>query len=335
MEGCDWDSLVFDYGDYGVSDPSHPSLFSQVPTPPQSLDGDDSSKSSDQVVSVSTTFFPGAQTHPLPPDLTLLSADAVFFYVHSHVLLGASDNSFLGLVRTPPITPRPLATNPDGTPADTQPILKVPEQSTVLNVILHAVYDMSCAHYSPTLDILSTAIDRFPAYGLQPAARIKPQNPLYSLLLSYAPLQPLELYALAAAHDLNELAVTTSSHLLGYPLATLTDEMATRIGPIYLKRLFFLHFGRVEALKRILLPPPHPHPPTPWCDFTEQKKLTRAWALASAYLAWDARPDLPASSMEAALRPLGDHLTCDLCRHALDERVKNLIVQWTIIRHTI
>lgn len=66
--------------------------------------------------------------------------------------------------------------------------------------------------------------------------------------------------------------------------------MAERIGAVYLKRLFFLHFGRAEALKRILLPPPHPHAPTPSCDFSDQKKLTRAWALASAYLAWDTRP---------------------------------------------
>ena len=65
------------------------------------------------------------------------------------------------------------------------------------------------------------------------------------------------------------------------------------MGPVYLKRLFFLHFGRIDALKRVLLPPPHPHPPTQHCDFTEQKHLTRAWALASAYFAWDARPGQP------------------------------------------
>ena len=34
------------------------------------------------IVSVSTTFFPGANLGPLPPDLIFLSSDTVFFYVH-------------------------------------------------------------------------------------------------------------------------------------------------------------------------------------------------------------------------------------------------------------
>lgn len=134
------------------------------------------------------------------------------------------------------------------------------------------------------------AVNRLPVYGIRPKSRIAPKMPLYTLLLSHAPLCPLELYALAACYDLYELAVATSSHLLSMPLSTLTDEVAERIGPIYLKRLFFLHFGRSEALKRVLLPPPHPHAPTSRCDFSDQKRLTRAWTLAAAYLAWEVRP---------------------------------------------
>ncbi|CAK5282107.1 unnamed protein product, partial [Mycena citricolor] len=34
----------------------------------------------------------------------------------------------------------------------------------------------------------------------------------------------------------------------------------------------------------------YPHPPTAACDFANQKSLNRAWALATAYLAWDIRP---------------------------------------------
>ncbi|KAJ3506043.1 hypothetical protein NLJ89_g7096 [Agrocybe chaxingu] len=207
---------------------------------------------------------------------------AFFFYVHSHVLLAASENGFRGLLPAPP----PSSEGQD-------PILNVPDNSTVLNVVLHTVYDMSCAHYSPSFATLVTAVNRLPVYGVSPRPHIAPTTPLFSLLLSHAPLHPLELYALAASYDLYDLAVSTSSHLLSFPLASLTDEMAEHIGPVYLKRLFFLHFGRSDALKRVLLPPPRPHAPTPFCDFTEQKKLTRAWALASAYLAWDARPGKP------------------------------------------
>ena len=240
----------------------------------------DSPPDENALVSVSTTFFPGAQNHALPPDLVLLSSDSVFFYVHTHVLLAASDNSFNSLL--PPSS--------KARPSPMGHVVLVPETSTVLNVVIHAVYDMSCSHYSPSFDSLAAALIAMNTYGISLRTHIAPTTPLHTLLLSLAPLYPLELYTLAASYDLYDLAVPTSAYLLSFSLASLTDEIAERIGPRYLKRLFFLHFGRADALKRLLLPPPHPHPPTPACDYSEQKKLTRAWALASAYLAWDARP---------------------------------------------
>lgn len=237
------------------------------------------------MVSVSTTFYPGSKNSPMPPDVVFLSSDSVFFYVHSSTLLSASENNFKSL----------LPASPPKYKEQAGPIISVSDTSTVFNIVLHTIYDMSCAHYSPSLDALASAVTALHAYGVPPKAFILPSKPLYTLLLSHAPLYPLELYALASKYDLYDLAVTTSSHLLSFPLATLTDEMAERIGAVYLRRLFFLHFGRADALKRLLLSPPHPHAPTVWCDFTEQKKLTRAWALASAYLAWDARPGMYSS----------------------------------------
>lgn len=233
------------------------------------------------LVSISTTFYPGAQINETTPDVVLLTSDSVFFYVHASALLGSSGNQFNSLL---PADPGSCENQ------DCNAVLSIPEHSTVLNVFLHIIYDMSCIHYSPPFPTLVAAVNCLSTYGISPKLVCVPSTPTYTLLLSYAPLFPLELYALAASFDLYDLAVATSSHLLSFPLATITDEMAECIGPVYLKRLFFLHFGRSDALKRVLLPPPHPHAPTPWCDFNEQKKLTRAWALASAYLAWDARP---------------------------------------------
>jgi hypothetical protein len=264
-------SIIDDY--YGAHN-SHSSKQSDNGTPAV-----DDAGEGNTMVSVSTSFYPGANHLSVPPDIILLSSDSVFFYVHSHMLLAASDNGFMGLLPAPPPSQ-----------ANQEICIAVPDGSVTLNIILHAIYDMSCAQYSPSFEVLSYSVNRLQMYGVQPKARVAPSRPLFSILLSYAPLFPLDLFALAASHDLFDLAVSTSSHLLSFPLATLTDEMAERIGPVYLKRLFFLHFGRSDALKRVLLPPPNPHAPTPDCDFTEQKKLTRAWALASAYLAWDARP---------------------------------------------
>ncbi|KAL1691732.1 hypothetical protein GGG16DRAFT_112865 [Schizophyllum commune] len=302
----------------------------QVPTPPESHKGtpiDEPNEAQTQVhdvptVSVSTTFHAASQLRARPPDIILVSEDGVYFYLHQDVLLSSSDNAFDGLV---PAAPR------DGQP----PVTRISDSSQVFNVIAHTVYDMACAHYSPAFGTLVTAVHRLPAYGVSVRSRLAPGTPLYALLLCHSPLRPLDTYALAAQYDLFDLAQATSSHLLSLPLYTVSDEMAQRIGPVYLKRLFFLHFGRTEALKRILLQPPHPHPPTPWCDFTEQKKLVRAWALATAYLAWEARPDLSTSTIESSLNPLAEHLTCDECLNTLTERIKNLLIQWSLVKRTI
>lgn len=161
----------------------------------------------DSVVSISTTFYPGAQHETQPPDFALLSSDSVFFYVHSHILMAASENRFRSML------PLPKPEDDEGI------VLNILETSTVLNVMLHTIYGMSCAHYSPTFETLTTAVRRLPIYGVRPKSRIMPSMPLYTLLLSQAPLYPLELYTLAAQFDLYELAEPTSSHLLGFPLS--------------------------------------------------------------------------------------------------------------------
>ncbi|KIK65324.1 hypothetical protein GYMLUDRAFT_239867 [Collybiopsis luxurians FD-317 M1] len=336
MEITNWDSVLqfasdsnldLSLQDHDFSEASPSSTpHLQVPTPPHSNGGSpicDDPSDNNVLVSISTTFYPGANLHSLPPDLALLSSDSVFFYIHSHIILAASDNNFRSLI---PSSPKKQPSNM---------VIHVPELSPVLNIILHVIYDMSCSHYSPSFETLSTAVNQLPLYGIPPKSRVTPNNPLHALLLSHAPLYPLNVYTLAAKHDMQELAVSSSPHLLSFPLSTLTDEMAEAMGPKYLRRMFFLHIGRSDALKRLLLQPPHPHAPTPFCDFTDQKTLTRAWALASAYLAWDARPDLSTGFLESALAPLGEHLSCDLCKQGLNDRIKNLIVQWSVVKRTI
>ncbi|PCH41502.1 hypothetical protein WOLCODRAFT_17151 [Wolfiporia cocos MD-104 SS10] len=310
---------------------------SQMPTPPLSSQDSptESERELDTIVSVSTTFHPGANLNPLPADLVFISSDAVFFYVHSHQVLGASENGFRALLPAK-VSPKSVIKGANSNlDLDFGSIIPLPEPAPVLNIVLHTIYEISFAHYSPALDTLIAAVEALSSYGVPVAQHCAPGSPLYTLLLAQAPIAPLEVYALAAQHDLYELAVPTSAHLLGYHLATLNDEHARKMGAVYLRRLFFLHLGRVDALKRLLLPPPYPHAPTPECDFVEQKKLTRAWALASAYLAWDARPDLSMSAIESALCPLGEHLSCEVCRTALNERIKQLVVQWSVVRRTI
>lgn len=299
----------------------------QVPTPPASQTGSPGEdEENGTLVSVSTTFFPGAALDPgALADLVVLSSDSVFFYVSSHRLLRASENAFNFLL---PVPPKKEGEGPGH-------ILSLHEHSTVINVLLHTIYNMPVGHYSPATETMIAAVHAMATYGIPAKTHVAPSTPLFNALLANASSSPVEIYALAASYDLYDLAMSISPHLLSFPLSSLTDDIVKKVGPVYLKRLFFLHLGRVDALKRLLLPPPHPHAPTSSCDSTDQKKLTRAWALASAYLAWDARPDLSTASIEAALAPLAVHLSCDLCKISLRERINNLLVQWSVVKRTI
>ncbi|KAF8641641.1 hypothetical protein AX16_009867 [Volvariella volvacea WC 439] len=287
------------------------------------------------VISVSTSFFPGS--HPEHPNAIFSSSDGVFFYVNTEVLDKASEGAFQAFIAQ---TQSPVGSYPQSpdflpAPSPTPPIVGIPETSAILNVILHALYGTSCASNSPTVDALIAAVDRMAVYGIPPKKIITRTSPLHSILLSCSPLYPLQIYALAAHWDLYDLAVQASPYLLSSSLANITDEIAERIGALYLKRLFDLHLDRFKALRKALLSPPHPHPPIKECGFAEQKKLTRGWALVSAYLAWDATADLPTQKLRTAFESLGDKLTCNLCRESLEERAHDVIIQWTSVKRTI
>ncbi|KAJ3796164.1 hypothetical protein GGU11DRAFT_686351 [Lentinula aff. detonsa] len=267
--------------------------------------------------SVSTTFGPKADWHSHLPDITLVSLDSLAFYVHSHTLLAASENAFGSLLPT--------------TSFDANLVIRVPESSAMLNIILRAVYHMPFSEYHSFED-LSGAVGLLPVYGVRPKSYILRDTHLYMLLLSYSPTLPLKVYTLAAKHDLEDLAVSTSSHLLSFNLSTLSDETAEAVGSEYLRRLFFLHIGRLDALKRLLLQPPSSHPPTDHCGASGQKALTRVWALASAYLAWDSRPDLSTNLLESTFAPLIKDLSCEICTENLNTRIKDLSFQWSQVK---
>ena len=205
----------------------------------------------------------------------------MLFYIHAKTILDRCPTAF---------EPQCSATLSDARFRNS--VIQIDAPSTELNVILHALYGTSPAVHSPDIDTLVKAVDRMPVYAISPETLIPTSSPMYDLLLSHAPIRPLDVYALAAHHGLTSLAVSASSHLLSYDLSSITDAMAERIGAVYLKKLLLLHVGRFSSLKTILLHPPLPHPPTRQCAFEDQKKLTRAWALVSAYLAWDARPGM-------------------------------------------
>ncbi|KAL1746954.1 hypothetical protein HDZ31DRAFT_33103, partial [Schizophyllum fasciatum] len=271
------------------------------------------------LISMSTTFTASAKLGGAAPDIALVSTDGVYFYVNCALLAGVSANGFDGLLP-------PKDRSPDG-----YPLGRARDAADVLNVVLHAIYDMSPARYAPSVTTLLSALGRLPAYGLAPAQYAAPPRVLYLILLAQAPLAPLAVYTAAARCGLHDLAVAVSPHLLSFPLPALTDAQAEAMGAVYLKRLFMLHKQRVEALKGVLAQAPYPHPETETCNFADQKKVARAWQLAATYLVAEAQPDLPPSRMEATVNSLMVGMTCESCKEALRTRLQKAVVEWTML----
>ncbi|KAI0048066.1 hypothetical protein FA95DRAFT_1588895 [Auriscalpium vulgare] len=283
------------------------------------LDIDSSGEQQNTVVPISTAFFPGANLDGYPPDLLVLSCDGVLFYVHRGKLLAASDNYFASYV--------PYESNDEP--------VSVPLESEVLNILLHVIYGMPVAHYFPTADAVVAAIKSTRTYGLASDVHLAPRTPLYEVAVSVASSAPIRFYALAAALDAYPLAVAVSPRLLSFPLDSITDDVAAEIGAVYLKRLFFLHLGRMVALKRLLEMPLRAHRPLFLCDAREHKKLATAWSLASAYLVWNSTADVTSAAIEKTIRSLGTHLTCSQCSIILRDRTTDLVLEWSKIKDTI
>ncbi|KAL0062785.1 hypothetical protein AAF712_010323 [Marasmius tenuissimus] len=123
----------------------------------------------------------------------------------------------------------------------------------------------------------------------------------------YAPVHPLQLYALASKYDLSDLVACTSMHLLSFPLDQITDKVAEEIDPVYLARLLTLQRRRMKALTQFMCVSPLLHQPTPSCDIDAQKSVIKAWTFASAYLVWNAKPYLSPGYIDSVLRSLPDH----------------------------
>jgi hypothetical protein len=202
----------------------------------------------------------------------IVSSDDVCFYLHSHRLLSASDNGFAGLIYDVPSYP-----------------IRILESSAVFNIVAHAIYSLPIAHFAPVLGDICDAVDALAHYGAMRLGIAGSDSGLHDILLTQAPLHPFEVYKLAGAHALDELAVAVSAHLQSHPLWSISNEDAVRVGPVYLRRLFFLHLGRADALKRLLMTGPGSHPSTTTCSIAQQTEVTRAWAMAAAWLSWEAR----------------------------------------------
>lgn len=280
------------------------------------------------VVSISSTFSPGSRK--AIPDTIFRSSDAVLFYVNSATLIRVTKRAFEPILQSS-LEENILRNHHHN-------FISIPDNSAVLDVILHVFYDILFKPAPPPLEALETAVCRMNMYGLAPSLHVSPSTPVFEALYSHAETGPqiaIRVYALAGQHNLYSLATRTSPHLLSYTLSELSDDLAKRMGAKYLRRLMSLHLTRVDELKRIIIRPPHTHAAASGCSLSDQKSLARAWALAASYLAWDSRPDINAQTIRSTLSTLNEHIFCNECRKALHHRIKEVIVHWLEVKDTI
>lgn len=192
----------------------------------------------------------------------------------------------------------------------------VPLNSDVLNLILHVcIYDIDPSSYMPSLPLISETLRCIPLYGLALEDPLTPGKPLHSIIVNkLAIVYPLETFAVLASQGLDSLAVEVSKYLTSIPLHQLTDELCTLMGPVYLRRVVFLHVGRVERLKELLRVVPATHDRTILCGATDQQSIQRAWLDIAARLTWEVAASTPILRLQQAFQPLADSTICPNCK---------------------
>ncbi len=165
----------------------------------------------------------------------------------------------------------------------------VPEESTILSVILHTVYEMPFES-RPALSNLIASVRSFTTYGLEPHRCLEAGTHLYAAVSSYNASAPLLVYTFAAKLGLEDLAVGPSEYMISFVPKFISDNFARAIGTQYLRRLFQLQYRRTRALTKILLEPLQMHSPIEECTQVMQLKTIRAWKTATASLVFKAHP---------------------------------------------
>ncbi|KAL0574217.1 hypothetical protein V5O48_007737 [Marasmius crinis-equi] len=240
-------------------------------------------------VSFSSTFGPKTvDANRSPVDMILLSNDSVVFYADESTLLRNSKNSFDHLL-------------PFNTKERSKRLLRLPEiSSSELELMCRAIYNVSDTPKLPLnaeIPVIMDALDKLVIFGIDPRSCITPTSHLFQFLLLCTPIAPLEVYALAAYHGMEELAVVVSSHTLDLELSDISEDLARRIGAKYLMRLFRLHLMRVDTLRGLLAILPGMHTSTDTCGVEGQKVLKHKWTLGVASLLYEIGSGTPAAAI--------------------------------------
>ncbi|KLO19878.1 hypothetical protein SCHPADRAFT_935007 [Schizopora paradoxa] len=266
------------------------------------------------------------------PDVTLSTSDSVTFQVHRDYLLATVTKDFTR-------EPSPQRLEESNVEVNGTPALVLPYSSAVVNILLHIVYkkDGRLRVETPSLVVISTTLRALKEYGIPFNKSTSESTLLFSAMASHCQtslMAALEVYALAASHapDLHHVAVFASSFLHSLDLSRVTDETARVMGSIYYLRLTQLLLGRTQAFKRLLLPAPRMHKPSPQCN---TRVLREAWTLMTSFLMWRAAPDIGDATIDELKDVVIDSIRCKQCNESFKRRFDALKRSWASVKRVI
>ncbi|KAI0812489.1 hypothetical protein BC629DRAFT_1473253, partial [Irpex lacteus] len=235
---------------------------------------------------ISSTFHFNAALDRSPNDTLVLSTDGVIFVLHSQRLLSSSTNHFASLIPS---------NGDSGVPRSRT--LRVRESSDCLNVVLHTFYGLSCDVYRPTHDCIMSAIPALKVYGMNPLAKCLSRNmPLFKALMAHAESHAVEIYALAAAESLEDLAVASSAFTLGVDLHLLSNDLIRKI------------------------------PASPNCCGDQWQTTNRDYKLACMDVLY------AATLIETIMNKCINSISCSQCKAAAESQVREACAKWTSLK---
>ena len=197
---------------------------------------------------------------------------------------------------------------------------------------------MSSRLFCPNLQTIRKTFGALTKYGCRLSECISADSEIFVDLVSHVAdpnIDPLEVYALAALHGFEELAVECSYHALRIPVASIDEPNSITMGPLYLLRLSKLHEVRKATLHRLLLKPPELHNDVPLCDRKMKISVIQSYGLVAGYLTWEAEADASPEWINSHFKAFISGIECEQCQHGIRTSVQNLLSTWNKVKKTI
>lgn len=139
----------------------------------------------------------------------------------------------------------------------------------------------------------------------------------------------VQAFAVAASHGMEATCVQISPFTLSTSLRTVSDEDATLMGPLYLRRLMRFHMQRQSDLNSTIEAPPERHQPTSDCSEANQMDVKQKWELVSTDVVL--RPTAPAISaleLREMFGGVAKDCACEQCARNIHRRVDEVVEAW-------